>query len=174
MKKPSGNKNGLIPHIKRYHISQALFNESIKILKKRGKKREEGLVLWSGIINRENFEAYILNSVIPEGGHWGGGVTLDYKMLLQIIQLLGEKKQILLAQVHTHPGNFGHSLGDEKTPVSHRIGFISIVVPNYAIHKIKNMKNFYVYEYLGDFKWKLYAKNEINKKFVIYKSIMRV
>jgi len=168
------NKVIFISEIDVYRISNILFNKTINILKNRGKKREEGLVLWSGIINPKLREAYIMNIMIPKNGHWGGGVTLTHKTILRIIDVLTKKGHFLLAQVHTHPGNFGHSYGDERTPVSHRIGFISIVVPDYALFKVKNMEKFFVYEYMGNFEWRLHSKSDIERKFVIDNYLIKV
>jgi hypothetical protein len=43
-----------------------------------------------------------------------------------------ERRLWILAQVHTHPTDEPHSEADECGPVSHRVGFLSVVIPFFA------------------------------------------
>jgi hypothetical protein len=163
-----------IPFVGVYHISDELFNTTIQILRRRGRKRQEGLVLWSGIIAQDWLKAYVLNCIVPRRGHWGGGVTLNHKTLLAISNSLNEKKHVLLAQIHTHPGDFGQSLGDDCTPVIHRLGFISIVVPKFALDATLELSDCYIHEYLGSHFWRVFDKSEIVERFRFSQTVIRV
>ena len=79
----------------------------------------------------------------------------------------------MLAQVHTHPGDFGHSPGDERNAVCFKIGFISIVVPNFAAPDT-DFDDFYVYSYCEHWKWHLFSSAEVKKQFIVADSIIRI
>jgi len=164
----------LVKFIKCYYIPRDLFEASIKVLRKRGCRKQEGLVLWAGASSPNAEEAYVISYIIPRRGHWGGGVRLDTRVLLKLSEELEKRDLLLLAQVHTHPGNFGHSLGDEKRAISYRIGYISIVVPNFALSDTGDLSTCYVYEYMGNWKWKLVKSDEIASRFVIEDSLIKV
>jgi len=163
-----------VEFIKRYYIPRDLFEASIKVLKKRGCRKQEGLVLWAGAPSPNAEEAYVVSYVVPRRGHWGGGVRLDTRFLLKLSEELEKRDLLLLAQIHTHPGNFGHSFGDEKRALSYRLGYISIVVPNFALHDVRDFSTCYVYEYTGNWKWKLLKSDEITSRFVMEDSLIRV
>ena len=164
----------LVKFIKRYYIPRDLFEASIKVLRKRGCRKQEGIVLWAGAPSPNGEEAYVVSYIVPRRGHWGGGVRLDTRMLLKLSEELEKRDLLLLAQVHTHPGNFGHSLGDEKRALSYRLGYISMVVPNFALSDTRDLSTCYVYEYMGNWKWKLLNSNEVASRFVVENSLIRV
>jgi hypothetical protein len=164
----------LVKFIKRYYIPRNLFEASIKVLKKRGCRKQEGIVLWAGAPSPNGEEAYLVSFIVPRRGHWGGGVRLDTRVLLNLCEELEKRDLLLLAQVHTHPGDFGHSLGDERRALSYRIGYISVVIPNFALHDIHDLSTCYVYEYVGNWKWKLLKRNEVVSRFVVEDSVIRV
>jgi hypothetical protein len=164
----------LVTFIKRYYIPRYLFEKSIKVLRKRGLLKQEGLVLWAGAAATDSEEAYIVSLIVPEKGHWGGGVRLDIKTLLKLSEELEKRDLQLLAQVHTHPGNFGHSLGDENRATSFRLGYVSIVIPDFALIDVRDLSMCYVYEYRGNFKWRLLGDDEMNRRFFIEDSVIGV
>jgi hypothetical protein len=164
----------LVKFIKRYYISRDLFEKTVEVLRKRGRKKQEGLVLWAGGASADAEEAHVVSYIVPRRGHWGGGVRLDSKFLLKLSEELEKRDLLLLAQVHSHPGNFGHSPGDEKRAASYRIGFTSIVVPCFALEKIHDLSECYVYEYKGNWNWRLLEGSEASSRFVVEDSLIRV
>lgn len=170
----TSRRSRLVTFISRYYIPRHLFDKSIKVLQKRGRHKQEGLVLWAGAPSPNAEEAYIVSYIVPKRGHWGGGVKLDARTLLKLSEELEKRDFLLLAQVHSHSGDFGHSWGDEKRATSFRLGYISIVVPNFALSDIHNLSMCYVYEYKGNWKWRLLKRNEVAARFVIEDSLIRV
>lgn len=157
----------------RYYITSTLLNETLATLRKRGCRQQESIVLWAGKLNEDSKEAHILTSIVPKKGHWGGGVTLKYSFLLKLNDELHKRELLLLSQVHTHPGDFGHSLGDELNAVSYRLGYISIVVPNFANYSV-SFYDSYFYEYIGNWKWCLLTKDEVATRFTVVDSKIRI
>jgi len=170
----SPRRSRLVQSIKRYYLPRDLFEKTIKALRKRGQQKQEGLVLWAGAASSDAEEAYVLSCIIPKRGHWGGGVRLNSRCLLKLSDELQKRDLLLLAQVHTHPGNFGHSLGDEYKATSYRIGFVSIVVPGFALKETGDLSKCYVYEYEGNWKWRLLEHSEVSQRFVIEDSLVMV
>ena len=56
------------PFINKVKISKEMFDTTIEILRKRGMQREEGLVLWGGLINDDWTEARVIKSIVHEAG----------------------------------------------------------------------------------------------------------
>jgi hypothetical protein len=163
-----------VEFIKRYYVSRDLFEKTIEVLRIRGSKRQEGLVLWAGGASVNAEEAYVVSCIVPRRGHWGGGVRLDSKFLLKLSEELEKRDLLLLAQVHSHPGNFGHSPGDEIRAASYRMGFISIVVPCFALKETHDLSGCYIYEYEGNWNWRLLQGNEASSRFVVEDSLIRI
>jgi len=164
----------LVEFIKRYYISRDLFENTIKVLRKRGLRKQEGLVLWAGAPSPNADEAFVVSYIVPRSGHWGGGVRLNSKFLLRLCEELERRDLLLLAQVHSHPCDFGHSSGDEERATSYRIGFISIVIPCFALNDINDLSACYIYEYEGNWKWRLIKGTEVRSRFIIEDSLVRV
>lgn len=167
-------RSRLVQFIKRYYLPRDLFERTMKVLRKRGLRKQEGLVLWAGAPSLNAEEAYVLSCIIPKRGHWGGGVRLNSRFLLTLSDELQRRDLLLLAQVHSHPGNFGHSPGDEYKATSYRIGFVSIVFPWFALKETSDLSKCYVYEYEGNWKWRLLKNSEVSQRFVIEDSLVRV
>jgi hypothetical protein len=170
----SPRRSRLVQSIKRYYLPRDLFERTMKVLRKRGRRKQEGMVLWAGAASLDAEEAYVLCCIIPKRGHWGGGVRLNSRFLLKLSDELQKRDLLLLAQVHSHPGNFGHSLGDEYKATSYRIGFVSIVVPWFALKETGDLSKCYVYEYEGNWKWRLLNDSQVSQRFVIENSLVRV
>ena len=163
---PTERRSSVFGHIDRYYLPNIIFYNTMKELRKHGKRRREGLVLWAGGISSKD-EAYVMTQLIPKRGNWGGGVKLDSETLINMYDQLARRDLVLLAQVHTHPGDFGHSWGDEKYAVDYRIGFISIVVPDFAQRDFNDFSDCYVYEYCGKWNWELLNKEQKRERFII-------
>ena len=167
-------RSRLVQFIKCYYLPRDLLERTMKVLRKRGLRKQEGLVLWAGAASLNAEEAYLSCCIIPKRGYWGGGVRLTSRFLLKLSDELQKRDLLLLAQVHSHPGNFGHSYGDECKATNYRIGFVSIVVPWFALKETNDFSKCYVYEYEGNWKWRLLKSNEVSQRFVIEDSLVRV
>ncbi len=61
------------------------------------------------------------------------GYEVDDSWLTEFWKRLAVSKQSIKAQVHTHPGEAFHSATDDKWPIVSQVGFISIVIPCFAV-----------------------------------------
>lgn len=134
-----------------FYIPGLVLAETGRFLRRRGATGKEGLVLWAGRRDAGNC-AYVLMN-IKAGDAWPHGVRLRFQQMKKLTQLLVSNEMVLLAQVHSHPDNIPHSSGDEENPASHKMGYISIVVPDLGLHGI-DLQRCFVYEYQSQLRWR--------------------
>lgn len=131
-------------------IAQDVLLETERFLRNRGKRGKEGLVLWAGIRSGRCTAVF---HCVKAGGRWSDGVRLEFRQMLRLTRHLSAHGLLLLAQVHNHPDRIPHSLGDDLNPASHMPGYLSIVVPDMGLDGIM-LSDCYVYEYLGQLRWR--------------------
>jgi len=61
-----------------------------------------------------------------------GGYEVDGGWLSTFWKELGQYREGVRLQVHTHPAEAFHSATDDEWPVVHMPGFLSLVIPNFA------------------------------------------
>ncbi len=59
-------------------------------------------------------------------------VAVEGKALFDVNRSVHERKEILAAQVHSHPTDAYHSSTDDAYPLVTLLGALSVVVPNFA------------------------------------------
>lgn len=156
----------ICPSIDKYYIRRDVLQQTSEHLKKYGRKESEALVFWAGWLD-EKCNAYVTSCKIPPNTNWGGGVRVELDGMLALMDELVKDDLLLLAQVHSHPGDFGHSYGDDLSASSYRKGYISIVVPNYGLIDLKDLSRCYVHEYAQNWEWKLLDEKEVRERFKI-------
>lgn len=154
-----------------FYIPRYLFDETIKFLRSKGRIGHEGYIFWAG--STEADRAYVTTCLIPQVPTYRGRVHVDSAKMLAIQDELINRDLVLLCQIHTHPGDFGHSQGDEENAASFHEGFVSIVVPNFAKLRIR-LADCYVYQYDLESGWSSLSKEEIEGRFVIEGEIVEV
>lgn len=74
-----------------------------------------------------------MDLVHPDHASGPGGYTVDPGWLGRFVAHQAEARVAVRAQIHTHPGRAFHSATDDDWPMVGTAGFVSIVVPNFAI-----------------------------------------
>ncbi len=152
-------------------ITNHVFAETERFLRRRGQSGKEGLVLWVG--QRNNIDrAYVLVA-IKAGDSWPDGVRLGFRQMVKLTEFLASHNLVLLAQVHNHPDNIPHSLGDNNNPASFEAGYISIVVPDMGLRGIDIPKCF-IYEYQSRLRWREFTEEEKTEQFKILPKGLRL
>lgn len=91
----------------------------------------EGLLYWGGY--ELNNTVYVTTCVIPKAKSGPQEVHTTPEANAEVINYLNKQGLVLLAQVHSHPGDFKrHSPGDDKYAFMPYEGYFSIVVPYYS------------------------------------------
>ena len=155
----------------KFYIPSGIIAGTEAHLKKNGKLRKEGLVLWAG---KRVQEFHVVTTMLKGGYEWGGGVSLKQNNMLNMVTELSKHRLALVAQVHSHPSRVEHSPGDERYPASFHIGYISIVVWEYCLSGIRLLENCYIYEYQGKLHWRKLPVKEIEKRFIILPSEIQI
>jgi len=141
--------------------------QTIAHIRECGSNGEEGFVVWSGV--SRNGQIVVRSAVIPSEGalrrHLGIGFSdRAIEHIADVIQFKGEK---LIAQVHSHPFGAFHSETDDRFPLIHRKGFLSIVIPFFGKHGFERFDTFRVYEYLQDNQWTELDWKNVRRRFRI-------
>jgi hypothetical protein len=77
---------------------------------------------------------HIITQVIhPLHQAHAGGFALNESWLNSFWFDLAQEKLGVRIQVHTHPGEAFHSPTDDAFPIIHTVGFLSLVIPNFAL-----------------------------------------
>jgi hypothetical protein len=74
--------------------------------------------------------------VHPSHRAHAGGFHLDDRWLSAFWLQLAEQSKGIRVQVHTHPGAAFHSATDDEYPIIHTPGFLSLVIPRFALGDI--------------------------------------
>jgi proteasome lid subunit RPN8/RPN11 len=81
-----------------------------------------------------------------------GIIHLDGSHFGKLWDLCAERKVIVVADVHTHPGGSGQSSSDRAHPIIARAGHIALIVPNFAAAPV-DLTAIGIYRYGGGGRW---------------------
>lgn len=97
-------------------------------LRAKGQELSEGVVLWLG-----TFEPpMITRAVVPEQKTSAGRFQVPLHARQQLTRELAGSGQVLVAQVHSHPGAAFHSDVDDTESIPRRVGAFSLVIPDFG------------------------------------------
>jgi hypothetical protein len=128
----------------------------------------EGIAFLFGRVLRAN-ETMFLSAVAPNADHRRGYVRCSEQ---QVAEATAAVRELglglgLLAQVHTHPGEFSmHSVGDDTMILMPFEGMLSIVVPYYAHFGLRPLDSLGVHQF-QDARWVLADRNSIRKNLLV-------
>jgi hypothetical protein len=149
-------------------IYETVFQKTLEELRRIGDGDKEGIAYWSGTLNET--DATIKNVDFADeytefhNEELFASVSLD--MSFKIGEKIHQRNEILFAQVHTHPFEAFHSFVDNTYPISHRIGFFSIVIPHFG-KNVNSLLQCKIFEYEGKAKWHELDNDEIKRKFEV-------
>jgi hypothetical protein len=153
--------------ISKVYMPEKILQETQRHLREYGKRNTEGMIFWSG--KRLNGIAHVNSLIHPKQLTTAVSVDISLDELQKINRYLSEKKEALIAQVHSHPGAAFHSGTDDSWPITFTKGFISIVIPNFCKGDIENLIEWSVWEHIGSGIWQPIKQNETVSKFKIKK-----
>ncbi|KIC89905.1 Mov34/MPN/PAD-1 family protein [Flavihumibacter sp. ZG627] len=147
-------------------ITKPLWKKLIKELKKRGKGiRESGAFLLGNSLKKEVTEFICYDELDPNSLDTGI-IVFDGDGYIPLWKICREKGLQVLADVHTHPGNWtGQSGPDKKHPMIAQAGHLALIVPHLATKRGQLLNNIGIHEYLGDKQWRTWET--VSGKFII-------
>jgi hypothetical protein len=148
-----------------------VLDESFTYLKRYGKKRYEGYMCWGGVVVKGK-DALIRSCIFPKAYKRSGfrsvHAGLDLRVVYEIGNEVYSRGEFLFAQLHTHGFEAFHSSVDDTYPISHKSGFISIVIPYFAKSKFYDdttLTDCSVNESLGGGRWRELDPFELRQRF---------
>lgn len=111
-------------------LSGQLFAETFDHLRTCGDGRRECQALWVGPWSDPD---RITRVVHPRHSASAVGFRLDEAWLTAFWSSLAEAGEGVRVQIHTHPGAAFHSATDDAFPILATPGFLSLVIPRFAL-----------------------------------------
>jgi len=153
--------------ITNFYVSSLVLEATERSLRRWGKHSLESLVLWGGR-RTQNEDYCVMTCYFPKQHHFSVYVEVEEWAMREVLSQLYLRKQMLVAQVHTHPAGITYpsEIDRSRVPI-HRDGFIHIIVPNYGLLPLENLLHCSVYEYAIGGRWQVLSADEIKERFII-------
>lgn len=141
----------------KYQLSQGILAQTFMNLRLCGGGRAECQVLWLSPWDDPSSLTHVIHPI--HKAH-EGGFDLDTQWLSRFWLGLRDQGLGIRVQVHTHPGSAFHSSIDDKWPILHTTGFLSIVIPNFAKGPI-GVSDAFLAERTADGSWHKREANDL-------------
>lgn len=132
-----------------YRLPKAILARTFANFRTCGRGHDECQVLWTGPWHSPDL---IAEAVHPKHAAHFGGFVVDDRWLHSFWLDQGKKNSGIRVQVHTHPGEAFHSETDDRFPIIHKPGFLSLVIPNFGLGPI-GFDDAYLTEIQSDGRW---------------------
>jgi len=117
----------------RYRIPAALLAETFDVFRQCGGGQRECQLLWTSPWSEpEGIKAV----VHPQHRAHAGGFELASDWVNRFWRDLARTGSGIRVQIHTHPHHAFHSSIDDAFPIIHSVGFLSLVIPDFALGRI--------------------------------------
>jgi len=139
-----------------YRLPRRILEETFAHFRVCGRGRRECYALWVSPWDAPNT---ITKVVHPRHQAHVGGFVLDGAWLNDFWFGLAQENLGVRIQIHTHPGDAFHSVTDDAFPIIHMPGFLSLVIPNFALGQI-GFEDAFLTEVQADGRWRQVAVEE--------------
>lgn len=147
-------------------VDSTVWRELMNQLKVRGNGERETGAFLLGNKTRRTITSFVCYDDLDPQAFASGIIIFNGDGYIPLWQLCADKGLRVLADVHTHPGNWtGQSASDRRHPMIVQKGHIALIVPNYALGKKQLLHRVGIYEFLGEGKWKTWEDH--SKLFTI-------
>src|ERR1043166_8840962 len=133
----------------RYKVSEAILSRTFEHFRLCGQGRRECQALWTSAWCSVQT---ITDVIHPSHNAHAQGFSLESGWLNKLWIDLADQERGIRVQVHTHPRAAFHSPTDDAFPIIHTPGFLSLVIPNFAIGPI-GFRDAFLAEINGDGRW---------------------
>lgn len=111
------------------HLPRRMLEESFTIFRACGAYHRECQLYWASPWS----ECSMLSTVVhPKHGSSYYGLSIDDRWIGEFWNELVERDLGVRVQVHTHPDEAFHSQTDDAFPLLFDVGFLSLVIPDFA------------------------------------------
>lgn len=111
-------------------LEKGVLEQTFEHLRSCGEGRRECVVYLTGPVDDPD----VVDGVIhPRHAASVGGYDLDSEAIAEFWRDLVAQRRSIRIQVHTHPGVAFHSWRDDALALVHTPGFLSLVIPDFAL-----------------------------------------
>jgi Prokaryotic homologs of the JAB domain len=145
--------------ITRIRIPVRLWARLLRDLRRKGNGRRESgaFLLGREGKNPARVTAYLCYDDLDSGAYQGGAIQFHAAGYAALWQECKEKQLQVLADAHTHPGSgVCQSPIDQRHPMVPVLGHTAMIVPNFGSMGWWSLKTIGIYEYLGNFQWRVH------------------
>lgn len=133
-----------------YHLPRRMIEETFYTLRSCGANERECKLYWlSGWAETER----LIETAHPRHFSSRYGLSIDSAWITDFWNELSARQLSACVQVHTHPEEAFHSSTDDAYPLLFHAGFLSLVIPNFAMGPA-SFRDAYLTEIQADGKWK--------------------
>lgn len=113
-------------------VPETLAARTVAHLRLGGAQNCEEFAFWSGHVVAEG-TAIVTRAFHPRTVQGRGHVLIDDDaQLLEMTDIVHEHDELVICQLHTHPGGAFHSAADDAGAYTDEPGFLSLVLPSFA------------------------------------------
>jgi hypothetical protein len=132
-----------------FRLQGSMIEETFEILRSCGSNKHECQIYW--------LSSWDSPSVITEIAHplhtsSRAGLCIDSEWINKFWLELARRNLGVRVQIHTHPDEAYHSATDDEFPLVHSVGFLSLVIPNFAMGSV-GMQDAYLTEMQPSGRW---------------------
>lgn len=147
-------------------ISPELWQRTWMKLRSHGDGQREAACVWAGV--RSEHEERVTEVIFLDDLSGVEAFPLQHKTTRKataaLFAQLRDKKLSIIADVHTHPGDWVDlSWIDKAHPIEYRPGLTAIVLPNYATTE-PSLETIGIHSYLGDGQWRQLEGDQAKSK----------
>jgi hypothetical protein len=130
-------------------IAKGVLEQTFEHLRRCGVGRAECVVYLTGSIDDPSTVDGVEH---PRHTAGPAGYDLDSDAIGQLWNKLAASRRSIRVQVHTHPGVAYHSSRDDALAIVQTPGFLSLVIPNFALGEV-GFDGAFLAQYTGDGRW---------------------
>jgi hypothetical protein len=140
-------------------LEQHLYNTGLE-------RREEAALLAGYIVGKST--GLVTTVIIPYTESSSGGCSFPMDVTARCFETISRSGQLILAQIHTHPGRAWHSNTDDEWAFSDSPGLFSIVVPCFCRYDLRKTfaNGIAAYERLKNGDWHCLSESEIKRRIL--------
>lgn len=109
----------------------AVLESTLEWLRQAGEANREGIVLLLGRRGSDG-DVAVLEAYRPDQSAEADMFHIPKDAMVVLLEHLRQKRLIVAAQVHSHPGAAFHSAADDALAIVRHVGALSFVVPRFA------------------------------------------
>lgn len=151
-----------------FQVRHKVLVETERYLRAVGVLGKECTVFWGGVGKGD--VADVRSIYYPSQTSTAVSVDVNPEAVHEMYGMLDLRNEILVSQVHTHPGTAFHSGTDDSFPATFLVGFLSIVVPDFCRLGLDDFSNCAVFIHRGRGQWRCVTPSEVRRRLLVSES----